>query len=127
MDQWIRRSPARCLAVLVTPLVVLGVMAGMAPASSASRLPDGPAGRAPATAAAGLAAVPASLQAVIRKSLGTAVSSAGYSQRAELTATGGEFGSSVALSALGTTALAGAPFRNTSTGAAYVFTEGRGA
>ena len=38
-----------------------------------------------------------------------------------------EFGYSVALSARGSTALAGAPFRNTGTGAAYVFTEGRGA
>jgi hypothetical protein len=50
---------------------------------------------------------------------------------AELTASdaapGDEFGYSVALSARGSTALAGAPFRNTSTGAAYVFTEGRGA
>ena len=54
-----------------------------------------------------------------------------WSRTAELTASdaapGDEFGYSVALSALGTTALAGAPFRNTSTGAVYVFTEGRGA
>ena len=54
-----------------------------------------------------------------------------WSQTAELTASdaapGDEFGYSVALSALGTTALAGAPFRHTSTGGAYVFTEGRGA
>jgi FG-GAP repeat len=118
MDQRIRGSLARCLAVLVTPFVVLGVMAGMAPASSASRLPDAPAGRAPAAAAA----VPVSLQAAIRKSLGTAVSAAGYSQQAKLTATGGEFGLSVALSALGTTALVGVPVRDTGTGAAWVFT-----
>ena len=117
MDQRIRRALARCLAVLVTPLLVLGVMAGTAPASSASRLSDGPAGRVPAAAA-----VPVSLQAAIRKSLGTAVSSAAYSQRAELTAAPGEFGFSVALSARGTTALVGAPVRNTGTGAAYVFT-----
>ena len=88
-----------------------------------------PAGRAPAAVGA-LAAAPASLQAAIRKSLGTAVSSAGYSQQAKLTASGamprGEFGLSVALSALGTTALVGAPVRNTGTGAAYVFTLRRG-
>jgi FG-GAP repeat len=129
MNQRIRRSLARCLAVLVTPLLMLGVMAAMAPALSASRLSDEPAGRAPVAAAA-LAAAPASLQAAIRKSLGTAVSSAGYSQQAELTASGampgGEFGLSVALSAPGTTALVGAPVRNTGTGAAYVFTLRRG-
>ena len=54
-----------------------------------------------------------------------------WSQTAVLIASdvapGNGFGQSVALSALGTTALAGAPFRNTSTGAVYVFTEGRGA
>jgi FG-GAP repeat len=75
--------------------VVLGMMAGLAPASSA------------------------------------AVSAAGYSQQAELTAsdaaTGDSFGDSVALSGLGNTALAGAPFHNPSDGAVYVFTEGRGA
>jgi hypothetical protein len=101
------------------------MMTGMAPASSASRLPDGPAGRAPAAAAA-LAAAPASLQAAIRKSLGTAVSSAGYAQQAVLTASGGQFGQSVALSASGSTALVGAPVRNTGTGAVYVFTLRRG-
>jgi FG-GAP repeat len=124
MGQWVGRSLARCLAVFVTPVVVLGVLAGMAPASSASRLSDGTAGRAPAAAA--LAAVPVSLQAAIGRSLGTAVPAAGYSQQAELTASGampgGEFGLSVALSALGTTALVGAPVRATGTGAAYVFT-----
>ena len=54
-----------------------------------------------------------------------------WSRTAELTASdaapGDEFGYSLALSALGGTALAGAPFRHTSTGAAYVFTPGRGA
>jgi hypothetical protein len=48
-----------------------------------------------------------------------------WSQTAELTAPHGAsfdvFGSSVALSALGTTALVGDPGRNTETGAAYVF------
>jgi FG-GAP repeat len=117
MDQRVRRSLARHLAVLATPLAVLGVMAGMAPASSASRLPDGPAGRTPEAAAA-----LAPLQAAIGKSLGTAVSTAGYSQQAELTTSGGQFGQSVALSASGSTALAGSFGRNAFTGAAYVFT-----
>ena len=109
MGQWVGQSLARCLAVLVTPLVVLGVLAGMAPAAAAT-----------------LAAVPVSLQAAIGKSLGTAAPAAGYSQQAELTASGGvpggQFGQSVALSARGTTALVGAPVRDTGTGAVYVFT-----
>ena len=53
-----------------------------------------------------------------------------YSQTAALTATGGAnddyFGISVALSADGNTALVGATGRNTSTGAAYVFTRSNG-
>jgi len=53
-----------------------------------------------------------------------------WSQAAELTATGGkgfdQFGVSVALSASGTTALAGAPGRNSGAGAAYVFRLRRG-
>ena len=48
-----------------------------------------------------------------------------WSQAAELTAAHGalrdEFGYSVALSALGSTALGGAPYRNSAAGAAYVF------
>jgi hypothetical protein len=54
-----------------------------------------------------------------------------WSRTARLTASdaapGDGFGYSLALSASGSTALAGAPFRNTSTGAVYVFTKGRGA
>ena len=119
MEQRIRSSLARCLAVLVTPLLVLGVMAGMAPASAASPLSHESGGRPPADAVA--LAMPASLQAAIRKSLGTA----GYSRQAELTASdrapGDQFGYSVALSALGTTALVGAWQRHSTTGAAYVF------
>ena len=62
--------------------------------------------------------------AAISESLGTSVAAAGHSQQAELTVSGASddfFGFSVALSASGTTALAGAPFRHSSTGAAYVF------
>ncbi|HWG13925.1 MAG TPA: FG-GAP repeat protein, partial [Streptosporangiaceae bacterium] len=65
--------------------------------------------------------MPASLQAAISKSLGAG----DYSRQAELAASDGapndESGFSVALSALGTTALAGAWMRHSSTGAAYVF------
>ena len=122
MDQPARRSQARCRAVLVTPLVVLGMTAGTPLAPSAARLSHGPAARIPAAAAA-----PASLLAAIRTSLGAAVSVAGYSQQAELTAShptpGGEVGAKVALSASGRTALVGAPFR-ANTGVVYVFTEG---
>jgi hypothetical protein len=50
-----------------------------------------------------------------------------WSQTVELTASdaapGDGFGNSVALSASGSTALAGAPSRNANTGAVYVFTE----
>jgi len=82
------------------------------PALVASPLSHESGGRTPADAAA-LAAVPASLQAAIRKSPGTLVSAAGYSQQAELTAShlaaGDLFGFSVALSVLGSTALVGGP------------------
>ena len=119
LEQRIRSSLARCLAVLVTPLLALGVMAGMAPASAASPLSHESGGRPPADAVA--LAMPASLQAAIRKSLGNA----GYSRQAELTASdrtpGDQFGYSVALSALGTTALVGAWQRHSTAGAAYVF------
>jgi hypothetical protein len=84
MGQRIRSSPARCLAVLVAPLLVLGC-----------------------------------------GSPGTSVSAGGYVQQAELTAlgtAGGEFGLSVALSASGTTALAGDPGTVVTNGAAYVLT-----
>ncbi len=103
MDQSARRSLARCRAVLVTPLVILGMIAGTAPAA---------------------AAAPASPLAPIRTSLGAAVSVASYSQQAELTASdaasGDGFGDSVAMSASGSTALVGAPYAGT--GTVYVFT-----
>src|ERR1700678_4125070 len=55
MGQRIRSSSVRCLAVLAAPLLVLGVMAGTAPASAASPLqplPHQSGGRTPADAAA---------------------------------------------------------------------------
>ncbi|HEY6278519.1 MAG TPA: hypothetical protein VIX86_19570, partial [Streptosporangiaceae bacterium] len=84
MGQRLRSSPARCLAVLVAPLLVLGC-----------------------------------------GSPGTSVSAGGYVQQAELTAlgtAGGQFGLSVALSASGTTALAGDAGTIVTNGAAYVLT-----
>ena len=115
----VRRWSARWVAVaVVTPVV-----AGMAPMSSAAPVSRAHAGM-PMAPVSGLAAAPASLQAAIRHSLG-------YSQQPELAASdaasGDEFGWSVALSAQGTTALIGAPFRDTGAGAAYVFTLRRNA
>jgi FG-GAP repeat len=121
MGQRIRSSTARCLAVLVTPFLVLAVMAGTAPASAASSLSHESGGRTQADAA-----VPASLRAAIGASLGTPVPAAGYSRLAELTASdrgaGDNFGYSVAMAASGTTALVGAEGHHFAAGAAYVFT-----
>jgi nucleoside-specific outer membrane channel protein Tsx len=121
MGQRFRGAASRCVAVVAAPLVVLGVLAAVAPAASAA--PPMPGTAARTTAPTGLAAAPAGLQAAIRNTLGT--SAAGYAQQAELTASdkapSDDFGASVALSALGTTALVGAIGHNSS-GAAYVFT-----
>jgi len=82
--------------------------------------------------ACGLAAVAvsASLRVVIGKPLGIRAAAGGYSQQAELTGSAtvkGGFGSSVALSAGGSTALVGAIGYNSYAGAGYVFTPGGGA
>lgn len=77
-------------------------------------------------------AVPASLRAAIGKSLGASAVPAGYSQTGELTGTGtvigSHFGWSVAVSGLGTTAVAGelASASFGSIGPANVFALGRG-
>jgi hypothetical protein len=117
MKQWVRSSLARSLPVLATPLLALGALATMTPASVASA--SVAAGARPAAQTA--PAVPASLRAAIRKSLGAGA----YSRQTGLAAADGapndEFGYSVALSGSGTTALVGAWERHTSTGAAYVF------
>jgi len=102
MDQLSRRSLKRHFAFLGTPLLVLGIMPGTVPASSAA---------------------PASLQAAIGRSLG----SPGYSQQAELTGSSVGYGKSVALSAQGATALVGAPDETPpgqplGAGGAHVFT-----
>jgi hypothetical protein len=75
-------------------------------------------------------AVSASLRVVVGKPLGIRASSGGYSRQAELTGSAsvkGGFGSSVALSAGGSTALVGAIGYNSYAGAGYVFTPGGGA
>jgi hypothetical protein len=70
-----------------------------------------------------LAQAPAGLQAAVRRALGPSAASSSVSQQAELTATDGasgdQFGDSVAI--YGSTAVVGAPLKNSSTGAAYVF------
>jgi FG-GAP repeat protein len=119
MKQWIRSWLARWARVLATPLLALAALAGMAPAASASLA----ATSRPRTQTA--PAVPASLRTAIHKSLGPGA----YSRQTRLAAADGapndEFGYSVALSASGHTALAGAIGRNSYAGAAFVFT-GRG-
>jgi hypothetical protein len=117
------RRLARWVAIaVVTPVVAAGMVAGTAPASSAAPVSPGYA-RMPAAPASGLAAAPASLRAAVRHLLG-------FSQQSELAASGAASGDqsgwSVALSAGGTTALVGAPFRNSGAGAVYVFTLRRG-
>lgn len=71
----------------------------------------------------------ASLRVVIGKPLGIRASAGSYSRQAELTGSAtvkGGFGSSVALSAGGSTAaLVGAIGYNSYAGAGYVFTPGR--
>jgi len=104
--------------VLVPPVVLVGVVGGLAPAMSASSLSQRPA-RSPVAGAA----VPASLQAAIGRSLGTRATVSDYLQQAELTGSKGDgLGFSVALSAGGGTALVGAPFHDSVAGAVYVFT-----
>ena len=73
-------------------------------------------------------AVSASLRVVIGKPLGIRASAGSYSRQAELTGSAtvkGGFGSSVALSAQGSTALVGAFEHDKNAGAGYVFTPGR--
>jgi hypothetical protein len=71
-----------------------------------------------------LAQAPAGLRAAVRRTLGNPAGPAGSAaQQAKLTAADGaagdQFGLAVALS--GSTAVVGAPFKNSETGAAYVF------
>ena len=82
--------------------------------------------RLPAAPGSGLtlAQAPAGLQAAVRRTVGIPAASAGSAvQQAKLTAADGaaedQFGLAVALS--GSTAVVGAPFKNSGNGAAYVF------
>jgi hypothetical protein len=136
MGQRIVSWPARCLAFLVTPFLVLGVMAATTPASAAA----GYSQQAELTAGRGEAfgnsvALSASGSTALVGAPDADMGGAAYvftlrhgtwSQTAELTAPDGArgdlFGSSVALSALGSTALVGEPFGHSDAGAAYVFT-----
>jgi len=73
-------------------------------------------------------AVSASRRVVIGKPLGIRAAAGGYSRQAELTGSAamkGGFGTSVALSAGGSTALVGATGHNSYAGAGYVFTPRR--
>ena len=136
------------LAVIAAGLAgaLLGLSAGAVPAAIAGSVPPGgdphgrpglatsrpePPGqneRTPLPAAPGsgltLSQAPAGLQAAVRRTLGVpAASTRSAAQQAELTAadgaSGDEFGFSVALS--GSTAVVGAPSKNSMNGAAYVF------
>ncbi len=136
----IRGLLARGLAVLVAPLLVLGVMVPAASAAEGSsrpagwseqaRLsgPDGELGHATALSAAGTTALVGA--AGLNTGTGAAyvytLRHGHWLQTAELTAADGaefsDFGGSVALSAAGTTAVIGAELHNKNTGAVYVFT-----
>ena len=136
------------LAVIAAGLAgaLLGLSAGAVPAAIAGSVPPGgdphgrpglatsrpePPGqteRTPLPAAPGsgltLSQAPAGLQAAVRRTLGVpAASTRSAAQQAELTAadgaSGDEFGFSVALS--GSTAVVGAPSKNSMNGAAFVF------
>jgi hypothetical protein len=125
-----RRRPGKYAAVLAAVGLGAGLLLATTPAAGAATKLPRPSGLAAQTLAGrpSTSAAPASLMAAIHRSLGTSASpsAVGYCQQAELTgsdtAAGDDFGFSVALSALGTTALVGAYQHNKFTGAAYVFT-----
>ena len=112
----------RFLGILVVPVLVLGLLVGLAPASLAAPVR---ARTSPAPAGQRLAALPASLRTALHQAFGAPFGAPAYSQQAQLAASGAtpgnNFGYSVALSAAGGTAVVGAPFDNSGTGLAYVF------
>ena len=118
--RWMSRS-----ALVTAALVVwCGVCAGGASAASVSSARVGPA-RPGRGSELRLSQAPAGLQAAARRALGATDSSQGSPfQQAELTApdgsAGDNFGYSVAIS--GSTAVVGAPFKNSNKGTVYVFT-----
>src|SRR5215472_6459861 len=111
-------------AVLV--MAIVGVCPGVASASAASSGHLRPAAHPVPGSGLSLARAPAGLRAAVRRTLGLAAAPAASAfQQAKLTAAGGvsgdEFGYSVAIS--GSTAVVGAPYKNSSTGAAYVYVQ----
>ena len=107
--------------------VVMGVVGACPAAASVSPSGHPNMGGVPGLPSSGLtlAQAPSALRAAVRRTLGVpALRPASTFQQAELTAADGApgdaFGGSVAIS--GSTAVVGAPDRNSQTGAAYVFT-----
>jgi FG-GAP repeat len=105
-------------------MAVLGTVPGVASASMAPPHRLRPGVFAAVGSKVSLALAPAGLQAVVRRTLGAPAARAGSAvQQAKLTASDGasgdNFGVSVAIS--GSTAVVGASFKNSQTGAAYVF------
>jgi hypothetical protein len=115
--------------VLAVGLAVAGASSGIASASSAPHRPLRHGAHGMPGSGLTLAQSPAGLRAAVRRTLGTPAASAGGSlQQAELfasdAAANDRFGYSVAFS--GSTAVVGAYVKNSSTGAAYVFTRSGG-
>jgi FG-GAP repeat len=111
--------------VLALMTAMVGAFTGAAPAALAAHRPPRPGGHAGPGSGLTLAQAPAGLRAAVRRTLGApATPAASTFQQAKLTAADGAendfFGNSVAIS--GSTALVGAPHKNSETGAAYVFT-----
>ena len=117
-----RLVPCLMLA-LGTAVAVLGTVPGGASASAAPPHRLRPEVHTVPGAKMSLAQAPAGLRAVVRRTLGAPAAAGGAFQQAKLTASDGApgdiFGVSVAIS--GSTAVVGASFKNSNTGAAYVF------
>lgn len=120
------RVPTWRWVVLSLAVVMVAAMtamtAGIAEASGSGPRVAGPVRLTPRSEIA-LSAAPAGLQAAMARTLGARAAGGRWSQRAELAASDGAegdfFGATVAIS--GTTAVVGAPDKNSRTGAAYVF------
>ena len=113
-----------CLALaLGTAMAVLGTVPGGASASTAPPHLLRPEVRTVPGAKMSLAQAPAGLRAVVRRTVRAPAAAGSAFQQAKLTASDGApddgFGVSVAIS--GSTAVVGASFKNSQTGAAYVF------
>jgi hypothetical protein len=117
-----RRLPCFALA-LGTAMALLGTVPGDASASTAPPHRLRPEVHTVPGAKMSLAQAPAGLQAAVRRTVGAPAAAGSAVQQAKLTASDGApddgFGVSVAIS--GSTAVVGASFKNSQTGAAYVF------